>query len=201
MMEKKPMLKNILLSFIPIFVAVDALGVLPIYIGLTTDLSRNEKKRVIIQSLWTASIVAIAFLLAGRLLFQFLGISIPDFKIAGGAILFCIAITDILNPNQSKRLPSADLGSVPIGIPLIVGPAVLATLLVLAPKYGFVATIISILLNILIAAVVFNESHRLIKILGEAGTKALSKVMHLLLAAYAVMLIRNGIQDLLNIPH
>ena len=192
------MLRNILLAFIPIFVAVDAFGVLPIFVGLTEGLDKKEKNRIVVQSIWTASIVAIAFLLVGRLIFKFLSITIADFMIAGGAILFCISITDIINPTQKRRLPSDDLGSVPLGIPLIVGPAVLTTSLVLEPQYGLGATIISILLNILIAAAVFRQSHHLIKILGDAGTKALSKVMHLLLAAIAVMLIRHGIQAFLK---
>lgn len=192
------MFRDILLAFIPVFVAVDAFGVLPIFVGLTEGLDKKEKNRIVVRSIWTASIVAIAFVLAGKLLFKFLGITIADFMVAGGAILFCISITDIINPTQKRRLPSDDLGSVPLGVPLIVGPAVLTISLVLEPQYGLPATIISILLNILIAAAVFRQSHHLIKILGDAGTKALSKVMHLLLAAIAVMLIRHGIQEFLK---
>ncbi|MGA2916888.1 MAG: MarC family protein [Sedimentisphaerales bacterium] len=192
------MFRNILLAFIPIFVAVDAFGVLPIFVGLTEGLDKKEKNRVVVQSIWTASIVAVAFVLVGKLIFSILGITIADFMIAGGAILFCISITDIINPTQQRRIPSGTLGSVPLGIPLIVGPAVLTISLVLEPQYGLPATIISILLNILIAAAVFRQSHHLIKILGDAGTKALSKVMHLLLAAIAVMLIRHGIQEFLK---
>jgi len=192
------MIRNILLSFIPLFVAVDAFGVLPIFVGLTEGLDKKEKNRIIIQSIWTASIVAVVFVLVGRLIFRLLGITIADFMIAGGAILFCISITDILNPTQKRQLPGDNLGSVPLGIPLIVGPAVLTMSLVLEPQYGLPATIISILLNILIAAVVFRQSYRLITILGDTGTKALSKVMHLLLAAIAVMLIRHGIQEFLK---
>ncbi len=192
------MIRNILLSFIPLFVAVDAFGVLPIFVGLTEGLSEKEKNRIIIQSIWTASIVAVVFVLVGKLIFQFLGITIADFMIAGGAILFCISITDIINPTQKRHLSGGNLGSVPLGIPLIVGPAVLTISLVLESQYGLLPTIISILLNILIAAAVFRGSFRLITVLGEAGTKALSKVMHLLLAAIAVMLIRHGIQEFLK---
>jgi len=192
------MFRDILLAFIPIFVAVDAFGVLPIFVGLTEGLDKKEKNRIVVQSIWTASVVAVVFVLVGRLIFRFLGITIADFMIAGGAILFCISITDIINPTKTRRIPADNLGSVPLGIPLIVGPAVLTTSLVLEPQYGLGATIISILLNILIAAAVFRQSHHLIKILGDAGTKALSKVMHLLVAAIAVMLIRHGIQEFLK---
>jgi len=193
------MLKNILLAFIPLFVAVDAFGVLPLFVGLTEGLKKKEKNRIIIQSIWTASAVAVAFILVGKLIFKFLSITIEDFMIAGGAILFCISITDIINSAKTRRIPSENLGSVPLGIPLIVGPAVLTTSLILVSRYEMLPTIISILLNILIAGAVFSQSHRLIKVLGDAGSKALSKVMSLLLAAIAVMLIRHGIQQLFNL--
>ena len=198
MTRKNPVIRNILLSFIPLFVAVDAFGVLPIFVSLTDGLAQKEKNRIVIQSIWTASIVAVVFVLVGRLIFRFLGITIADFMIAGGAILFCISITDIINPTQKRRMPSDNLGSVPLGTPLIVGPAVLTISLVLESQYGLIPTIISILLNILLAAAVFRSSFRLITILGQAGTKALSKVMHLLLAAIAVMLIRHGLQQFLK---
>jgi multiple antibiotic resistance protein len=191
------MLSDILHTFIPLFVAVDAFGVLPIFVGLTEDLDTKQKNQVVIQSIWTASVVAIIFILVGKLIFRYLGITIADFMIAGGAILFCISITDIINPTKKRRIPSDNLGSVPIGIPMIVGPAVLTTSLVLESQYGLLVTIISILLNILIASAVFRQSHRLITILGDAGSKALSKVMSLLLGAIAVMLIRLGIQTFL----
>jgi multiple antibiotic resistance protein len=198
MTRKNPVIRNILLSFIPLFVAVDAFGVLPIFVSLTEGLAQKGKNRIVIQSVWTASIVAVVFVLVGKLIFRFLGITIADFMIAGGAILFCISITDIINPTQKRRMPSDNLGSVPLGTPLIVGPAVLTISLVLESQYGLIPTIISILLNILLAAAVFRSSFRLITILGQAGTKALSKVMHLLLAAIAVMLIRHGLQQFLK---
>jgi multiple antibiotic resistance protein len=192
------MIRDIFLTFIPLFVAVDAFGVLPIFVGLTASLDKKEKNLIVIQSIWTASVVAVVFVLVGKLIFRFLGITIADFMIAGGAILFCISITDIINPTKTRRIPANNLGSVPLGIPLIVGPAVLTTSLVLESQYGLPATIISILLNILIAAAVFSQSHYLIKFLGEAGSKALSKVMSLLLGAIAVMLMRRGLEQFLK---
>jgi multiple antibiotic resistance protein len=101
------MIRNILLSFIPLFVAVDAFGVLPIFVGLTEGISTKERNKVITQSIWTASIVAIVFLLIGRLIFRVLGIEVADFMIAGGAILFCISITDIINPTRKDLCPQA----------------------------------------------------------------------------------------------
>ena len=190
-------MKNILLAFIPVFVAVDAIGVLPIFVSLTQGLEKKEKSALLGQSIITALCVALGFIFLGKALFGFLGISVGDFMIAGGAVLFCIAITDILSSQKSRRVPSKDSGSVPIGTPLIVGPAVLTTSLIVIDQYGLAAAIVSVVVNVLLAGGIFYFSDFLLKLLGEAGTKALSKVMALLLAAIAVMMIRKGIVQVL----
>ncbi len=184
---------NILLSFIPIFVAVDAIGVLPIFVSLTEGATQQQRYRIIVQSVLTALILAIGFIFLGKAVFRLLGITLGDFMVAGGAILFCIAIIDIANPVKTRRLPSEELGSVPIGTPLIVGPAVLTTSMVIISQYGIIPTLISVVANILLAGLIFAFSSVLIKALGESGAKALSKITSLLLAAIAVMLIRKGI--------
>jgi len=130
--------------------------------------------------------------------FKLLGITIGDFMIAGGAILFCLAITDIINPVKKQRMPGQQLGAVPLGTPLIVGPAVLTTSMVIISQYGLVATLISVVVNVLLAGIIFSASSVLIKVLGDAGSKALSKVMSLLLAAIATMLIRKGLTQILG---
>jgi multiple antibiotic resistance protein len=188
--------KNVLLAFIPIFVAVDAIGVLPIFISLTEDAEQQEKIKVIAQSMLTAFCIAVAFIILGKAVFKALGVKMEDFMIAGGAILFCLAITDIINPVKKRRIPAKELGAVPLGTPLIVGPAVLTTSMVIISEYGLAATLISVVVNIAIAGIIFSGATVLMKVLGEAGSKALSKIMSLLLAAIAVMLIRKGLTGL-----
>jgi multiple antibiotic resistance protein len=192
------MAKNIFLSFIPIFVAVDAVGILPIFVSLTVGIKREEKAKVIIQSMVTAMALAVGFILLGKGVFKVLGITMGDFMIAGGAILFCLAITDIINPVKKSRLPYSELGAVPLGTPLMVGPAVLTTTMLTISQYGLWPTLISVLVNILLAGAIFNASSALMKILGEAGAKALSKIASLLLAAIAVMLARKGLMEFLG---
>ena len=94
------LIKDTLLAFIPIFVAVDALGVLPIFVALTQEASREEKKQVILQSFLTATCLAGAFIFLGKAVFHFLRITVGDFMIAGGIVLFSIALLDILNPGK-----------------------------------------------------------------------------------------------------
>lgn len=190
--------RDILLSFISIFVAVDAIGVLPIFVSLTEGIERSERGKIIVQSMLTALCLAVGFIFLGKAVFRILGITIGDFMVAGGAILFCLAITDIINPVKKRRIPTEELGAVPLGTPLIVGPAVLTTCLVIISQYGLLATLISVMVNILLAGMIFESSSVLMKLLGEAGSKALSKIMSLLLAAIAVMLMRKGIAQFMG---
>jgi len=192
------MLKDILLSFIPLFVAVDAIGVIPIFVALTNELEQKEKTRIILQSMLTAASLAIGFVLVGKLLFRWLGITIGDFMIAGGAILFSLAIIDLVSPTKKRRTPDQNLGVVPLGTPLIAGPAVLTTSMLIVSQYGLVATMISLLVNILAAGLILRCSVILTRVLGGAGSKALSKIMSLLLAAIAVMLVRKGVEEFLK---
>ena len=192
-------LKEVLLAFIPIFVAVDAMGLLPIFASLTHGLKKKEKSEIIGQSIVTAACVAVGFIFLGQVIFRILGITIGDFMVAGGAILFCIAIVDLMNPAKQHPIRGQMLGVVPLGTPLIVGPAVLTTSLIIMGQYGLYATLISVLANLLLVGAVLLFSDVLIKILGEAGSRALSKVTSLFLAAIAVMMIRKGITLLLNL--
>lgn len=193
------MITNIMLAFIPVFVAVDAVGVLPIFVSLTEEFDRRQRRKVIFQSMITATCLAAGFIFLGKAVFNLLGISVGDFMVAGGVILFCIAIMDIMNPTKRRRIPSGELGTVPLGTPLIVGPAVLTTSLIILEEYGFIATFIAVLVNVLLAGLIFSLSNVLIKTLGTSGSRALSKITSLLLAAIAVMMIRKGILQLLAV--
>jgi hypothetical protein len=118
--------------------------------------------------------------------------------IAGGSILFCIAMIDILSPAPEARRPGADLGAVPLGTPLIAGPAVLTTSLAIIQEYGLWATLIAVVVNIALCGALLGLSGVLLRFLGRPGSRALSKITSLLLGAIAVMLIRKGIVDLLG---
>ena len=189
------MFDNLHLAFIPIFFAVDPMGLLPLFTSLTHGLKRQEKQDIIIQSILTAICLALGFIFLGKFVFKLLGITVGDFMIAGGGILFCISIVDIMNPSKQRRIPGKTLGAVPLGTPLIVGPAVLTTSLMMIGAHGLLVTVISVVANILLVGVVLLFSEFLIKVLGDAGSQALSKVTSLFLAAIAVMMIRKGIMQ------
>lgn len=187
------------LCFVPLFVAVDAIGVLPIFICLTEGLSREKLRRIIIQSAATATLVAIVFFTLGKLILALLGITVPDFMVAGGAMLFIISLSDILSIEKKQRIVDVEsLGAVPIGVPLIVGPAVLTTGILLMGQYGAAFTLSAAVLNILIAGAVFAASGKIYGVLGKAGAKTISKLASLILAAIGVMIIRKGITAIIT---
>src|SRR3990172_2795170 len=97
-------MKDFLLCFIPLFVAVDAVGVLPIFIALTEGLTASRRRSVLIQSLITASGVALIFLVGGPALLRLVGITVSDFMVAGGILLLAISLTDLLTGEKRQRL-------------------------------------------------------------------------------------------------
>jgi len=177
------------LCFVPLFVAVDAIGTLPIFMSLTEGIDAKSR----------ALLVGILFLFVGDAILKMLGIAVEDFMIAGGIILFMIAVSDILMFNKANKKISAEaLGSVPIGVPLIVGPAVLTTVMLLVRQEGFFYTGIAVTLNVLIAGLIFLLSGYIMKLLGASGTKIVSKIASLFLAAIGVMMVRKGLSQLIG---
>lgn len=182
------------LCFVPAFVAVDAIGVLPFYIGLTEGLADEHRRHIVRQSVLTAAAVAVLFLFGGAPLLALLGVTVPDFMIAGGALLFVISMSDILRDEKAhRRIDPDSVGAVPIGVPLITGPAVLTTCILLTNQHGLLWPSTAVVLNILIAGIIFSFAAPIHRVLGKSGSRTISKIASLLLAAIAVMFIRKGL--------
>ncbi len=191
-------MNEMILAFIPMFFAMDPVGILPLFINLTEGIGPGRKKRIIIQSLVTATVVAVGFIFLGRVTFELLGITMGDFMVAGGAILFCISILDLIGKPKSSHDKMDDVGAVPIGTPLIVGPAVLTMCLILMSQHGLLPTLAAVMLNIAIVGVLFIFADFFIKLIGPSGSRAISKVLALLLAAIGIMMIRRGIIEIMS---
>jgi multiple antibiotic resistance protein len=188
-------LKTFWLCFVPLFVAVDAIGVLPIFISLTDGCERKQRRSIVTTSIITAAAVGLLFLLVGEIVLRLLGITVADFMIAGGIVLFLISVGDLLNVDKPlRRVVNAEsLGPVPIGVPLIAGPAVLTTIMLLAREHGFAPTAIAVVINVGIAGIIFYLSGWIMKLIGSSGSKIISKIASLFLAAIAVMMVRKGL--------
>jgi multiple antibiotic resistance protein len=190
-------MKSYFLSFISLFVTMDVIGTLPIFINLTEGVERRRVRTVTIEAIAAGATVAILFMFGGKWLFRVLGVTIADFRVAGGLLLLVFAIHDLLFA-RADRKKEATMGVVPIGIPLLVGPAVLTGLVLAVDTYGYLPTLVSLGLNLGIAFLVFYFGHYIIRVVGEGGSKGIGKVASLLLAAIAVMMIRSGVEAMIR---
>lgn len=187
------MFRALLLTFIPLFVAVDVVGLVVIYLGIVLPLGEGARRRLIVEATMTAGAVGVCFLFAGDAVLSFLGVTVGDFQIAGGLLLLVLALHDLLHPDLPLRQPGARPGIVPLGIPMIVGPAVLTTLLTLARTHGYLVTLLGFALNLVLVWAALRWAPLVARGLGEGGARAITKVLHVLLAAIGVTFIRRGV--------
>lgn len=184
-------------AFIPLFVAIDPIGLAAIFLGLGQNIPRERRQKIADQAVWTGGLVALGFLLLGKSVFSALGISVGDFQIAGGLILFILAAKDLISSAaESERLPD-DFGVVPLGMPLIAGPASITTLLVLAQNeaIGLAVTLAALVVNLVLVVLALHYSEALGRRVGATGMRAISKIISMLLAAIAVAMIRQGFRS------
>src|SRR5437660_7541371 len=182
------------LAFIPVFVAIDPIGLVALFIGLGTSASPENRKQQAFLGIFTGLCVAIGFIFLGKIVFAALGITVADFQIAGGLILLILAARELVTFGPSDRGGGDEFGIVPLGMPLIAGPALLTALLILIDTVGLVFNLVSLLLNLGIVAIALCNAARFRAWFGKHGLRGISKIIALLLAAIAVSLIRRGWQ-------
>lgn len=190
--------ESLLLTFVPLFVVIDAVGNLPFVVSLSEGMTGQERWKLINYAALAATLVGLVFLFLGQLILKALGISVGAFAIAGGIILLVLSINYMSSGRLVEVVKEEMVAIVPIGTPLTVGPATVATLLLLATQFPIYYVLISFLLNMAIVWIVFAVSNQIVRFLGQGGIKAFSRVSALLLAAIAVSMIINGLR-LLNI--
>ena len=192
-------MNEFLLAFTAIFVALDIVGGIPIYISLTRSLDKAEKTKTANTSMAVAFIVALIFTFVGSAIFRHLGITLFDFRIAGGIILLLIALSDLHSGPDGAKKTSGSTGIVPIAVPLITGPGVLTCMVLQVGQHGYWMSVAALAANYLIAWVLLRNSDTVQRIVGKDGTVVLSKIAALLLAAIAVSMIRSGVVEAITL--
>ena len=186
-------LENFLKAFIPLFVAIDPIGLAAIFLAMGTNVPPARRKTIANQATWTGGLVALLFLFLGQTIFAALGITVSDFQIAGGLILFILAARDLIHSAAEEPAKLADdFGVVPLGMPLIAGPASITTLILLAQTLGTLITLAALGVNLVLVVLAFAYSNWIGARIGSTGMRAISKIISLLLAAIAVNMIRRG---------
>ncbi len=190
------MLRHFLTFFFPLFVTIDAFGMLPVFLGVTEGMAAERRRKVAIEAVAAGLIICVAFMFVGDALFRFLGITQTHFKIAGGIILLVLSVVDILTPGKPAVIEQEMSGIVPLATPLIAGPATLASTLILAKQQGgYLWTMGSLLVNFAILMAVLLASGVVARVVGLNTLRAFSKIIMVLLAAIAVSYILTGLGE------
>ncbi len=182
------------LTFIPLFIVIDALGAASVVVALVGGMEQADRRNIINASTGTATGIGLAFLFFGQFILQVMGISVGAFAISGGIILIVLSIRQMMTGQMVDVMAKREVAIVPIGTPLIVGPATITTLLILVTHYPLVAVLVSFILNMLITWLVFMLGERIVRLLGHNGLNVISRVFSLLLSAIAVNLVLEGLR-------
>ncbi|AHM05463.1 Membrane protein, MarC family [Roseibacterium elongatum DSM 19469] len=194
-------------AFVALFVIIDPIGMAPLFVALTAGMDATQRRKVAIRSCLVAFGLLTLFGLAGEAVLNFLGISMPAFRMAGGILLFLTAL-DMLFERRSQRRQgqaeaehSDDPSVFPLAIPLIAGPGSIATMILLTGQEGgdllHVALIHLVMAVVLLAVfVLFLLAGRLERLLGETGINVVTRLLGMLLAALSVQFVIDGLRDL-----
>ncbi|MBN2140041.1 MAG: MarC family protein [Desulfovibrionaceae bacterium] len=192
-------MKAFWVCFVPLFVAVDPIGIMPVFLGLTRGLDQAAFRRAVYASVATAWAAAVVFLAVGPELLGFIGIRVQDIMVAGGALLFVIALRDLVGSEPAPAGAGVERpGAVPLGVPLIAGPGLLTAVILLRGGHGFWTPALALSAVMLTTCATLVFSALLLRLLGNSGARVLSKIASLVLAAFAVMLVRRGLAGFLS---
>lgn len=184
-------------NFCALFLAINIIGHLIAYLSISAQLQSNQGRKTLLKSINFIFLVSISFMFICWLIFALTGISPADLQIAAGVLLFSFSIYALLN-KEEEISPAKSSTLFPAAAQLIITPVFLVMLLVLMSLNGFIITLLSLLINLILVVYLLVNSQNVIGLLEHSGVKIISRVVNMLICAYAVMLIRQAIITLLN---
>ncbi|MEM1989423.1 MAG: MarC family protein [Candidatus Bathyarchaeia archaeon] len=193
-MELSAFLLALTKSVISLFIIVDPLGNIPIFISLTQGIGEAERRRVFHTAAITGFVLLLAFAIAGNEILNIFGVGLPSFMIAGGILLLVLAIRILIGWRDEDRMPPESIGAVPIAVPLLVGPGAITTTILSLQEYGMLITVSAVVIVFTLTWLILRYIELLYKVLGRSGSAVIAKVMALLIAAIAIQYIINGLR-------
>lgn len=192
----------LLRTFVALFATMNVVSVLPLVVAMVGDLPPDVRRTTTRRALAAGVLLAAALAVGGRVMFGLLAITVSDLRIAGGLVLLVFAIHDLLfSPARRKGVPEGEagldeVGIVPLGIPILVGPAGMTAVLVTADGAGRLTTLASLAVVAAVNLALLEAAPRVLSMVGSSATRAFGKVMSLFLAAIAVAMIRGGLSGM-----
>ncbi len=186
---------ELLKAVVALFIIVDPLGNVPIFITLTEKMDVAERKKTFRVAILVAFVLLMVFTVIGQQLLNIFGISLHSFMIAGGILLLVLAIKILVFGGWEEKVISPEsVGAVPIACPLLVGPGAITTTIVIIQTAGIIVTLVAVLVISLIVWVVLNFIDPIYNFLGRTGSAVVARVMAIFIAAIAIGFIMQGLQ-------
>ena len=189
---------NLAKAVLVLFIIVDPLGNIPIFMSLTDKMTKTERRKVFNTATLVGCILLLAFAFAGQEIFNIFGISIFSFEVAGGILLLIIAIKILISGSLESHTESASIGAVPIAMPLLVGPGAITTTIFNLQYYGVAVTVISVFVVLVLTWVILRYVDTFYRFLGKTGAMVIARVMALLIAAIAIQYVLLGVTHYLQ---
>ncbi len=189
------MLPALTKSIISLFIIVDPFGNIPIFIGLTEKIGREERKKIFHTATLAGLVLLLAFAIAGKEILNIFGITLQSFMIAGGILLLIIAIRILIAGGWEEHITPESVGVVPIAVPLLVGPGAITSTILNLQENGILVTVISVMIVFTVVWLILRFIEPIYRMLGRVGSTIIARVMALLIAAIAVQYIINGLQS------
>jgi len=197
-------------EFVTLWVVIDPLGTLPVFIAVTASLNAAGRRKAAIISVLISFGVLVFFAMAGHWLLRAMDISIYSFQIAGGIVLFLFALSMIHGSSHDGAQPQVDTNPIdiavfPLAIPSIASPGAMLAAVVLTDnsRHDFpdrMMTILTFALVLLITLAIMLSAGWIARIIGRSGASIISRVMGMILAALAIDLILSATGQWLNLP-
>jgi len=186
-------------AFVTLFVIMDPPGATPIFLGLVGDKPQRERVRLAWQAAGVSLFVIATFAIFGRLILNYMNVSIEALQAAGGLLLLYVALQLLTgNKNAGTESSSNNIGMVPLGTPLLAGPGAIVATMIYVQKADTHAQILGLAIAILavhiIIGTVLMASTKIVTIIKESGVTLLASIAGLLLAAIAVQMLANAIK-------
>jgi len=180
-------------AFVALFIIVDPFGNIPIFVGLTENITDAQRKKTYNTAILVGFALLLVFSFTGQEILSLFGLSIYSFEVAGGILLLIIAIRILISGFHESTESPESLGAVPIAIPLLVGPGAITTTIFNLQSYGTIITIVAVVVVLALTWVILRFINGFYKVLGKTGAIVIARVMALLIAAIAVQYILTGV--------
>ena len=189
-------------AVIALFIIVDPIGNIPIFIGLTENVPEVQRRKVYNTAILVGVVLLLVFAFTGQEILNIFGLSIYAFEVAGGILLLIISIRILISGTRESTESSPEsIGAVPIAIPLLVGPGAITTTIFTLQVYGAAEAILAVLIVLSLTWVILRFIDRIYKVLGKIGSLVIARVMALLIAAIAVQYILIGVTHFASLTH